>query len=78
MFWQTVAECDRYTLMQSLKDVCYLSSKMFSSNTFCHLSSNMLVIESEARDLGSCLRWQVRWHGQEPRSLALLGMTNFL
>jgi len=35
----------------------------------------MLVIPSEARDLGPCLRRRYRRARQIPRSLALLGMT---
>jgi len=35
------------------------------------------VIPSEARDPGVRVQRQYGWHGQEPRSLASLGMTNF-
>src|SRR5271170_4892783 len=39
--------------------------------------NNESVVPSEARDLGSC-PWRRRWwRRQEPRSLALLGMTRF-
>jgi len=41
-----------------------------------NLSSRNSVIPSGARDLGFCLRQQLRRRGQEPRSLALLGTTS--
>ena len=56
-------------------------SRASDANKFCHDARSVLmraksvVIPSEARDLGFCLRHQYRCRAQKPRSLASLGMT---